>query len=324
MATNGGSLPRPPYDSDLLALEDTQHRAIPTSKEELEQLRLDESPTDPVFTDDPTIRIEERAVPGPRGDIPVKLFQSSTVRRRPRGLRPGILFLHAGGRIQGNPFVGLTAVSDTIKELDAIIVSPAYRRAPEFQHDAAAEDCYAALLWIEKHFQQLNIDPERLLIAGVSAGGGLAASTALMVRDKGGPRLCGQLLACPMLDDRCDSLSNKQFDLETRGYYTQFGHYAWKCVLGDLAGQDGVSYYAAAGRATDLSNLPPAYIDVGSAESFRDEDIAFATKLWEGGVQADLHVWSGGSHGFDLFESPTWLGGQAKKARLGWLARTLG
>lgn len=315
---------RPPYDQDLLAHEDTQHRPIPRSAQDLEQMRREEPSSDPLITEDPAICIEDRVLLGPQSDIKIKIFQSAAVKTDPQIPRPGILFLHAGGRIQGNPFVGLASVIDTVKQLNAVIISPSYRLAPEFQGNSAAEDCYATLLWIEKNYKELNIDLERLMIAGVSAGGGLAASTALVARDRGGPRLRAQLLVCPMLDDRCDSLSSKQFDLDTRGYYTQFGHYAWRCVLGDLAGrEEGVSYYAAAGRATDLSHLPQAYIDVGSSEPFRDEDIAYATKLWQSGVQADLHVWSGGSHGFDLFERPTWIGDQAKRARFSWLCRVL-
>lgn len=314
---------RPPYDPEILALEDTQHRAVPTSTEELFGLRKEELQFDASIVDDPSVQIQTRAVPGPRGEIEVKLFSATGSNGRRN--RPGIIYIHGGGRVMGNPYVGLVSVIDALKDVDAMIISPAYGRAPEFSGDASAEDCYATLKWVGSHLEELGIDPERLLLAGASAGGGLAAATALMARDRGdGPKLCAQLLVCPMLDDRCNSLSSRQFDSGPRGYYTQWGRYAWRCVLGDAAGkEDGVSYYAAAARAEDLSGLPPAYIDAGSAEPFRDEAVAYAQKLWECGVQADLHIWSGGSHGFELFEAPTWIGGEAKRTRRAWLQRKL-
>lgn len=164
-----------------------------------------------------------------------------------------------------------------------------------------------------KNLGTFDIDPSRFIVAGVSAGAGLAAGALLMSRDRKGPKVAAQLLVCPMLDDRLMTLSSRQFE-NGRGFYTAWGRYAWNCVLGEDTERENVSYYLAPGRAEDLSDLPSAYIDAGSGEPFRDEDIAYATTLWGCGVQADLHIWGGGCHGFDLF-FPTELGAQAVRAR---------
>jgi acetyl esterase/lipase len=222
----------------------------------------------------------------------------------------------------GNVYVGLAAVSELVIDSNAVIISVGYRLSPEVSGIDTIEDCYASLVWMSENLSAFNIDPARFMIAGVSAGAGLATGTVLLSRDRKGPRVCAQLLACPMLDDRFLTLSSRQFE-NGRGFYTDWGRYAWKCVLGeDAEKQNNVSQYVAPGRAQDLSNLPPAYIDAGSAEPFRDECVAYATKLWECGVQADLHIWGGGCHGFDLF-FPTEIGAQAIQTRNAWLRRTL-
>jgi acetyl esterase/lipase len=314
------SIRLPPYDSEITAVEDTQHRPIPSSLCELRRLRKEEPSQDVKIYNDPEILIEEISVAGAHGPLHAILLT-----RKPRLTiskpRPGVLFFHGGGRVMGNVYVGLAAVSELVKDLDAVIVSVAYRLSPEASGTDAVEDCYASLVWMSENLSTFNVDPARFMIAGVSAGAGLAAGTVLLSRDRKGPRVCAQMLACPMLDDRLITLSGQQFE-NGRGFYTAWGRYAWKCVLGDDAKTGNVSQYVAPGRAEDLSHLPPAYIDAGSNEPFRDEDIAYATKLWECGVQVDLHIWGGGCHGFDLFY-PTEIGAQAIQTRDGWLRRTL-
>ncbi|KAJ4263327.1 hypothetical protein NW762_006145 [Fusarium torreyae] len=309
----------PPYDPEILAVEDTQHRPIPSSIDELLELRKEELQRDDKIYNDPEIHIQDINVSGLDCEIPaVVLTRTGSAASK---TRPGILFLHGGGRVMGNVYVGLAAVSELVKDLDAVIISPGYRLSPDVHGKVSVEDCYASLVWMSQHLTTYNIDPARFMIAGVSAGAGIAAGVALLARDRKGPRLCAQLLSCPMLDDRFDNLSSRQFE-NGRGFYTPWGRYAWKLILGDDVEQGTVSHYVAPGRAQDLSDLPPAYIDAGSGEPFRDEDIAYATKLWECGVQADLHVWGGGCHGFDLFY-PTEIGAEAVKTRYAWLRRTL-
>ncbi|WP_425551844.1 alpha/beta hydrolase fold domain-containing protein [Herbiconiux moechotypicola] len=123
----------------------------------------------------------------------------------------------------------------------------------------------------------------------MSAGGGLAAGIALLARDRQGPALLGQLLICPILDDRDSTVSTLQFD--GAGTWDRSSNLTgWTALLGSRRGTPEVSIYAAPARATDLTGLPSTYIDCGSAEVFRDEDVAYASSLWAAGVQAELHV----------------------------------
>jgi acetyl esterase/lipase len=197
-----------------------------------------------------------------------------------------------------------------------------YRLAPEHPHPAPVEDSYAGLVWTAEHAAELDVDPQRVIIVGGSAGGGLSAAVALLARDRGGPALLGQMLVCPMLDDRNDTPS--AFQMAGLDIWDQSSNQmGWTALLGAQRGGPDVSPYAAPARATDLSDLPPAFIDVGSAETFRDEDVAYAVRLWQAGGRAELHVWPGGFHGFDGFAPQAPVSRDAKEARLRWLRRLL-
>ncbi|CEL00659.1 hypothetical protein ASPCAL00257 [Aspergillus calidoustus] len=332
-----GSLPLPPYDPELVAVEDNQHRPLPKSLGELHELRRTEEDCSQEFLTDSELTVQDHTIPGPgpdgkEGGI---LAAISLSRREPLdtgGSRPGILFFHGGGRVMGTVYTGLRSLTVAVKELDAVVLSVKYGLAPEVPALDVLEGCYAALLWFSGNLHSFRINPRQLIIAGVSAGAGLAAGVALMARDRNGPELAAQLLMCPMLDDRCDTLSCLQFE-NGRGFYTAWDRYAWSCILGreprrqeeeeeERGGGEKVSPYVAPARAKDLSSLPLAYIDVASGEPFRDEDIAYASRLWACGVQAHLHVWGGGVHGFDLFYE-CGLGRQAFETRNRWLVEFL-
>ncbi|KAF7555637.1 hypothetical protein G7046_g6508 [Stylonectria norvegica] len=160
------------------------------------------------------------------------------------------------------------------------------------------------------------------MVYGQSAGANLAAAMALMARDRKGPKICAQLLDSPMLDDRMETNSSKQFVGE--GSWSRGSNVtAWTAYLGKAYGTADVSPYAAPGRATDLSNLPPTYIYAGSAELFRDETIAYAQKLWAAGVPAELHVWPGAWHCFDMLMPGHELSKLSIETRAAWVRRTL-
>lgn len=161
------------------------------------------------------------------------------------------------------------------------------------------------------------------MVAGASAGGGLAAGTVLLARDRNGPKLCGQMLLCPMLDDRSSTASAAQFERERGTYCTAQNKKAWECVLGDQIGQDDVSMYIAPMRATDLSRLPPTFVDVGGAEPFRDEAVAYALGLSRCGVLTDLHLWGGGSHGFEKTAPEAASSKASIQAKADWVHRIL-
>jgi acetyl esterase/lipase len=170
---------------------------------------------------------------------------------------------------------------------------------------------------------RLDVDPERVIVAGGSAGGGLAAAVALLARERGGPALSAQMLLCPMLDDRNDTASSLQ--MAGVGVWDhQMNGIAWQALLGDAAGGPDVSPYAAPARATDLTGLPPAFIDVGSAETFRDEAVQYAVRLWRSGGRAELHVWPGGFHGFELSAPAAAVSKDARAAKARWLQRIVG
>ncbi|WP_345600518.1 alpha/beta hydrolase fold domain-containing protein, partial [Thermocatellispora tengchongensis] len=170
-------------------------------------------------------------------------------------------------------------------------VSVEYRLAPAHRGPAPVEDCYAALCWMASHAPELRIDPTRILVSGASAGGGLAAAVALMARDRNGPRLAGQLLNCPMVDDRNSSVSARQYD-GTGAWDRNNNDAGWNALL-DPLWQRAVPAYCAPSRARDLSGLPPALVEVGAAEVFRDEAVEYASRIWVTGGSAELHVYAG-------------------------------
>jgi acetyl esterase/lipase len=217
----------------------------------------------------------------------------------------------------------VTGALEYARELDAVVVSVEYRLAPEHPHPAPIEDVYAGLLWTAEHAKEIGGDPERIVIMGASAGGGLSAALALLTRDRGGPRPIGQLLLCPMLDDRNDTPSAHQ--MTGVGVWDRTSNETgWTALLGDRRGGPDVSPYAAPARAEDLTGLPPAFLDVGSAETFRDEVVAYASRLWQSGGIAELHVWPGGFHGFDGFAPQAAVSQAARAAHVSWLRRLLG
>ena len=145
---------------------------------------------------------------------------------------------------------------------------------------------------------ELNVDPSRVAIGGASAGGGMAAGLALMLRDRGGPEIAFQLLLYPMIDNLHDTPSGQYTNHPVWNQKTSFA--SWEMYLDGTPGKDA-SAYAAAARATDLSGLPPAYICVGAEDLFRDEDIDYARRLIAAGVACELSVYPGLFHGGDSF-----------------------
>ncbi|MDX3574884.1 alpha/beta hydrolase, partial [Streptomyces sp. ID05-47C] len=236
--------------------------------------------------------------------------------------RPVVYHVHGGGMVLGTNRVGVDQILDWARELDMVVVSVEYRLAPEHPYPAPVDDVYAGLLWTAEHAKELGADPERIVIAGASAGGGLTAALALLLRDRGGPRPLGQVLLCPMLDDRNDTPSSHQ--MAGLGVWDRTANETgWTALLGEVRGGPDVSPYAAPARAEDLSGLPPAFLDVGSAETFRDEVVAYASRIWQAGGVAELHVWPGGFHGFDGFAPQAAVSRAARTAQLEWLRRLL-
>ncbi|MGW2380260.1 alpha/beta hydrolase [Streptomyces sp. NPDC001658] len=266
--------------------------------------------------------IEDRTVPGPEGAPEISLLIGRPAAPDVEGPMPVVYHVHGGGMILGNNRVGVDGPLGWAKELGAVVVSVEYRLAPEHPYPAAIEDVYAGLVWTAEHAKEIGGDPERIVLAGASAGGGLSAALALLTRDRGGPRPIGQLLLCPMLDDRNESVSSHQ--MAGLGVWDRTANETgWTALLGEARGGGDVPAYAAPARAEDLTGLPPAFLDVGSAETFRDEVVTYATRIWQSGGVAELHVWPGGFHGFDGFAPQAALSQAARTAQLEWLRRLL-
>jgi acetyl esterase/lipase len=178
------------------------------------------------------------------------------------GSLPGVVYLHGGGMIAGDPRSDLPVVLDWVEQAGVVLVSVDYRLAPEHPYPAGIEDCHAALSWTFAHAAELGIDG-RVVLAG------------------------------------------------------------WTALLGAARGGPDVPPYAAPARATDLSGLPAVFVDVGTADIFLDEDVAFAQRIWAAGGRADLHVWAGGYHGFDGLVPEAAVSRAARAARIDWLRRIL-
>ncbi|WP_053738159.1 alpha/beta hydrolase [Nocardia sp. NRRL S-836] len=262
--------------------------------------------TDAELTRDGSVTFTEEDADG----VPVLVL-------RPNGFDgPPVLHLHGGGMVAGTRRSDLHVLAEWVSELGVTLVSPEYRLAPEHPHPAPVRDCYRTLTWM----QRVGFPPP--VVAGTSAGGGLAAAVTLMARDHGGPAVRGQLLMCPMLDDRCATPSSHQF-LSGTTWVRASNLTGWTALLGDARGGPDVSPYAAPARATDLSGLPPTYVDVGSVDVFRDEAVDYAARIWRTGGDAELHVWPGGCHGFDQLVPDAVLSRRARAARMEWLRKVI-
>jgi acetyl esterase/lipase len=242
----------------------------------------------------PNVTTEDRTVPGPAGepDISVRIYRPVNA----TGTLPGIYYIHGGGMVLGN-VAGEDANAALIcDQVGAVVVSVEYRLAPENPHPAPAEDCYAGLRWMADNAADLGVDPARLGLYGASAGGGLVIAVALMARDRGGPALKFMMPIYPMLDDRNETASSQE--ITDIGIWDRAGNIeAWAWYLGGKPADQ----YAAPARAEDLAGLPPSYIDVGTVDLFRDEDMAFAQRLMAAGVPTELHVNPGSYHASETF-----------------------
>ena len=216
----------------------------------------------------------------------------------PGAPRPCVFWIHGGGYISGSALTVDARLNRWVEALDCVAVSVDYRLAPEHPYPVPLDDCYAGLSWAVSHAERLGIDPARVVVVGASAGAGLAAAVALRVRDSGGPPLAHQILIYPMIDDRQITPSS-QLD-GTAVWGRSANQLGWRAYLGPDTRQSDVPAYAAPARAADLAGLPPAFVAVGGADLFRDESIAYASRLLDAGVPAELHVYAGAPHGFEV------------------------
>ena len=317
---------RPPLDPELVPVVEGIRQVLGFCNAEslprLRDLMANGVPGTPKvdLTDGGAVNVTERTVPGPGSapDITLLILSPATG----EGPWPAIYHTHGGGMVLGDRRSGVETFLPYVRQVGAVVVSVEYRLAPEHPDPAPVEDCYAGLVWTAGHAQELRIDPQRILIAGSGSGGGLAAGTALLARDRGFPTLTHQILISPMIDDRLQTSSSRM--LRGEGFWDQDENlFGWTALLGERRGGDEVSIYAAPARATDLSGLPPSYVDVATVETFRDEAVAYATRLAEAGVAVDLHMWGGGFHGSDVMAPHAAISRASLAVRDGFIRRSL-
>jgi acetyl esterase len=259
---------------------------------------------------EPLRKTEDISIPVPDGQIPVRVYT-------PEGNAPmpGVVYFHGGGWVIGSPETLDAPCSMIANAANCVVVSVDYRLAPEFKFPTAAEDCYAATRWVAENARQLGIDPSRLAVAGDSAGGNLSAVVALMARDRGGPALVYQALVYPVTDFNFDTPSyteNAEALLLTKAAMVWF----WNHYL--RSPEDGQNPYASPLRASDLSNLPPAFVVTAEYDPLRDEGRAYAERLRQAGVTVEAKNYDGMIHGF--FQMPAVLA-QGRQAVLDVAAR---
>lgn len=229
-----------------------------------------------------------------------------------------LYWIHGGGMVAGAYDLDDFQSKNFASKFGAMVVSVEYRLAPEHPYPAPLHDCYAGLRWTHRELS------ERVVIAGASAGGGLAAGLALLARDRGEIPIAAQMLIFPMIDDRDATASNREIVYE-KVWNRPSNQFGWKSYLGDLHGTDDVPLYAAPARAasSDLRGLPPAYIDVGELDAFRDEDIEYAQKLLAAGVACELLVTPGAFHASEGYNPQAPSSRRIARSRMDWLSRAL-
>ncbi len=245
----------------------------------------------PPYEPPDSLQIERLSVPGQPGqpDVDVAL-----VRPRDRVEALGALvWIHGGGFVMGT--IGALATECAIAaNLGIAVLAVEYRLAPEHPYPAALDDCSAALGWLIEKAGEFAIDTDRLGLGGISAGAGIAAALALRLRDDRGISPVLLALEIPVLDDRLETASMREF-VDTPMWTRTNAEHSWAAYLGEH--EADVPAFAAPARATDLSGLPPTFIQACEFDPMRDEDITFALRLLEAGVPTELHVYPGTFHG---------------------------
>lgn len=208
-----------------------------------------------------------------------------------------VVFFHGGGYIFGHIDLFDGPLARYVSASGVPMLSVEYRRAPEHPFPTPVEDAYAALRWLHDNAAELGVDPARIGVMGDSAGGGIAAALTILARDRSGPHIARQILLMPMLDDRTRNPDPYIAPYALWSYDDSAT--AWPALLGTAAGGPDVPATAAPARLTDATDLPPAYIEVGQIDVFRDEDLNYAITLSRSGVPVEFHLHPGVPHEFD-------------------------
>lgn len=211
---------------------------------------------------------------------------------------PTIIHIHGGGFVMGAPEIKDVENRHLASEIGCAIYSVDHRLAPEFPHPTPLQDIYSVFVWLHANSGQLGLDPTRIGIKGESGGGRFAAGVALYARDQPGPKFAFQHLIYPMIDDRTAVRKDLHPHVGEFVWTQESNYFGWRSLLGMEPGSAGVSPYAAASRAVDVSGLPPTYISVGGLDLFLEENMVYADRLSRAGVPVEFHMYPQTYHGF--------------------------
>ena len=286
-------MPLDPQAEALLKMTAHQ-RAVPNHTKTAQQARAETLERAVAMAEllgdpEPVARVEDRVIPGPGGDLPIRVYAP----RNHSGA--AVVYFHGGGWVLCN----LDTHDDLCRALanhsGATVVSVDYRLAPESKYPAAAEDCYAATRWVSEHPAELDIDPSRIAVGGDSAGGNLAAVVALMARDRGRPAIAFQLLVYPVIDR--DFLAGWPTEQSGGHLLSPLDMYwYWDQYLASR--EQAREAYASPLHADDLSGLPPAFVTTAEYDLLRGEGEAYARRLQAAGVPTTYRHYEGVFHGF--------------------------
>ncbi len=243
------------------------------------------------------LHCEEKSVLSRNGgpDIRIRVFKPLNF----TGDLPGMLYIHGGGLLMGNPEEYLTVVKNFIDAKPCVVVAPDYRKAFDAPYPAAFNDCYDSLLWMNENVKELGMIPDKLIIAGHSAGGGLAAAVSLKATDTQDVKIAFQMPIYPMLDDRQNTQSAT--DNDAPGWSSRSNSLGWNSYLSELKETGApIPSYAAPARANDYSKIPPTITFVGDLEPFRDETIQYVENLEQSGIPVTFKLYKGCFHAFDI------------------------
>ena len=246
-----------------------------------------------VFPAPPVATVEDRTIPGPAGTMRIRVYRDLD---GAGPARPVLVWFHGGGHVIGSLDTHDAMARNLCREAGCMVVSVDYRLAPEDPFPAAVDDCFASVRWLADHAEEIGIDPDRIAVGGDSGGGNLAAVTALVARDQGGPALCHQLLVYPVTDYRCRGPSYERY---ARGYgmlEAESMHWYRRHYLGgpERAGD----WRASPLLAADLSGLAPALVITAERDVLRDEGAAYAERLAAAGTPCEHAPFPGMIHGF--------------------------
>lgn len=236
-------------------------------------------------------KVEDRIIPGPAGEIPVRVYTPEGA-----GPFPVLVFFHGGGWVIGSIEMYDPVCRALTNRGQCVVVSVEYRLAPEYQFPAAPEDCYAATKWVAENAASLNGDPARIAVGGDSAGGNLSAVVSQMAKERSGPKLVFQLLIYPATDYYLPGTPSLMENGE--GYFLTRDSMIWFSGHYLPEGFDRYDPLAFPLHAKDFSGLPPAFVMTAEYDPLRDEGELYAERLKEAGVPVQVKRYPGMIHGF--------------------------